>query len=398
MPASSLRSGMTTIGALFSVTVAAGLLGLALEFALMQHVQDQLQAGTNAAALAGAMELIDEDVLYPGRLALLGPSAAADDVAAAEQAALQYGQVNVAGGVRMFADVANKQPAPLAFGWLAEPLDLDSPLEPWPQAGRANTLVVHAERSERWGNALPLWIGPLLGVAQADVQATAAACVDQRVHGFRPVQGSVIPVVPLAALGWGSNDAWTEQAAAPVQAGVNDRYTVNYSSGQVTAGADGIPEIVLCTPQYSAGQQVLAGNLGCLRLNAMTTAQDFARQLQEGLRPADLAELGGQLAVPPGGTLTLSGAGEFEALLPSLAGNVLGLRRAWPLYLSRQSSGSGGEEFELAGFAAGSVVDAYVDNGRSCLVVQPAVLVSRTALVHATAGWNPWLGRLCLVR
>jgi hypothetical protein len=387
---------MTTIGALFSVTVAAGLLGLALEFALLHHVRTQLQAGTNAAALAGAMELIDEDVLYPGRLAALGSQAAADDVAAASQAALAYGQANIAGGMRMFSAGAAQQPPPVTAGWLAEPLDLSSPLVPWPQAGAANALVVHAERSDRWGNALPLWIGPLLAVAEGEVEATATACVDQRVHGFRPVQGSVIPVVPVAALGWGGEDAWTVQAAAAAQAGVNDRFAVNYANGAVSAGADGIPEILLCTPKVSGGQELLPGNLGCLRLHASTNAQDFSRQFLDGPVAADLAALGGELAVPPGGALVVGGASEFEALLVGLAGQVLGVRRAWPLYRSRQTAG--GEAFELAGFAAGCIVDVYVEDGRTCLVVQPAVLVSRTALVHPAAGWNPWLGRLSLVR
>lgn len=397
MRASCARSGMTTIGALFSVTVAAGLLGLALEFALVYHVQQQLQAGTNAAALAGAMELIDEDVLYPGRMAALGSQAAADDVAAAQQAALGYGQVNIAGGTRMFSNAASKQPPPVLAGWLAEPLELSTPLVPWPQAGMANALVVHAERSDRWGNALPLWIGPLLGVGQADVQATATACVDQRVYGFRPVQGSLIPVVPLAALGWGTDDAWTVQAAVPAQAGVNDRFMVNYANGGVAAGADGIPEVVLCTPKISGGQEVLPGNLGCLRLSSGSAPLDFARQMRDGPGEMDLVELGGALAVPPGGSLLVAGASEFEGMLPELAWQIRGLRRAWPLYQARHAA-AGAVQFELAGFAAGCVVDVYVEEGRVCLVVQPAVLVSRTALVHSAAGWNPWLGRLALVR
>ncbi len=397
MAPNSTRRGMTTIGALFSVTVAAGLLGLALEFALLEHVRGQLQAGTNAAALAGAMELIDEDVLYPGRLAALGSQAAADDVAAAQSVALEYARANIAGGARMFTPLPSQDPPPLVAGWIAEPLDLGSPLAPWPQGGAANALQVHAERSHRWGNPLPLWIGPLLGVAEGEVQATATACVDQRVHGFRPVQECVIPVVPLAALGWGADDAWTTQAAAPAQAGVNDRFVVNYTTGQVTAGSDGIPELVLCTPKLSGGQEVLPGNLGCLRLRASVSSQEFAKQVQDGLGPADLAELGGQLAIPPGGSLMVARGEEFEALLPDLAPHVRGVRRAWPLYRARHSVG-GGDLFELAGFAAACVVDAYLEDGRVCLVVQPAVLVSRTALVHPAAEWNPWLGRLALVR
>lgn len=398
MSVNSTRRGMTTIGALFSVTVAAGLLGLALEFALLEHVRGQLQAGANAAALAGAMELIDEDVLYPGRLATPGPQAATDDVAAAQSVALEYARANIAGGVRMFTPLPTQEPPPFVAGWIAEPLDLGSPLLPWRQGGAANALQVHAERSHRWGNPLPLWIGPLLGVAEGEVLAIATACVDQRVHGFRPVQEGVIPVVPLAALGWGAADAWTMQAAAPAQAGVNDRFVVNYATGQVVAGADGIPELVLCTPKVSGGQEVLPGNLGCLRLRASERPEDFARQVQDGLGPADLRELGGQLAIPPGGSLMVPRGEEFEVLLSDLAVKVRGVRRAWPLYRARHSDNSGGELFELAGFAAGCVVDAYIEDGRWCLIVQPAVLVSRTALVHPAAGWNPWLGRLALVR
>lgn len=397
MALNSKRRGMTTIGALFSVTVVAGMLGLALEFALLEHVRGQLQAGANAAALAGAMELIDEDVLYPGRLAQLGSQAATDDVAAAQSVALDYARANIAGGVRMFSPLPAQDPPPLVAGWIAEPLDLSSPLVPWPQQGAANVLQVHAERSQRWGNPLPLWIGPLLGVAEGDVAATATACVDQRVHGFRPVQESVVPVMPLAALGWGTADAWTSQAAAPAAAGVNDRFVVNYATGQVEAGSDGIPELVLCTPKVSGGQEVLPGNLGCLRLRASESPQDFTRQVQDGLTTADLTELGGQLAVPPGGSLMVPRGEEFEAMLPDLAATVRGTRRAWPLYRARHSD-SGGDWFELAGFAAGCVVDGYVEDGRTCLIVQPAVLVSRTALVHPAATWNPWLGRLALVR
>lgn len=393
------RRGISIGLLLVCVAMVMGFVGLVLEFALIHHVRRQMQGACDAAALAGAVELLDDDVLRPGTTP--DPT---DDVRAARRAAAGYGGANVVAGNQALVETAEQgRHADVQAYWMQDPSNLHSPLTDYRLARQANTLRVRTERSRRRGNALPLWIGPLLGIGQANVGCDSLATVDQRIYGFRPIGGGTVPVVPLTALHRGDSDSWWSQANAQARPHVNDRYTVDYRTGQVQPGPDGIPEVLLRS-KLDHGHAQDAGNFGVLTLPSAAALGGsgwlslFTRQLQDGLRSSDLVSQGGSISAVSGSAATVQGMDDLshEWISPLLAAR--GLNRVWPLYGSKSSQG-GSVQYQITGFGAGCLADVYTDqDGQLFLVVQPSLLATRTALVRAGEQLNPWIARLTLTR
>ncbi|MBX3414544.1 MAG: hypothetical protein KF708_17790 [Pirellulales bacterium] len=397
----ALRAGGSRRGALSGMLVVGlillfAVLGLALELGLIAHVQVQLQTATDAAALAGAAELLDESVLRPGE----SPDWT-DDIELALKQSQVFAASNVAGGqtVAILPNPQNDPNGDFIVAWLESSTNPGEVPQLYPDSGRCNTLIVRAQRTQGRGNPVPLWFSPVVGIATADVLAESRATLDQRICGFRPQGLGAIPVVPLAALAKGSQDAWFEQSQTTPIEGVNDKYTVDYRTGVVTKGPDGIPEIELKSPlEDDAGTD---GNFLVLEFNPDPQQQNqFQRQLELGLTAADLVDQNGQLLLDKSGQLVVPGTGINEKLLGRLT-TIVGENRVWPLF-SEQTDSDGTTAVVLTGFAAGRIVDARVnEDDEAVVLVQASTLVTGTALVRELGPHdqrNPWIARLCLTR
>lgn len=385
-------SGMLVIGLILLFAI----LGLALELGLLQHVQIQLQTAVDSAALAGASELLDENVLRPGT----DPDWS-DDIEIAFAKSQQFAGSNIACGqaVAIAANPQNNPAGDFVVAWLDSSTDRSNAPQFYPDSQRCNTLIVRATRTADRGNPVPLWFSPLLGLASADVMAESRATLDQRVYGFRPQGLGVIPVVPLAALARGSEEAWLEQSQSSPVDGENDKYSVDYRTGAVTTGADGIPEIELKAPLGDAGG--LEGNFLALDFNPEPHEPGrFKRQLESGLTAHDLVSLGGQLALDASGQQQVIGVGIKEKAVGKLR-EIVGENRVWPLFTSRTDD-DGEITVVLGGFAAGRIVDARLnDDNEAVVLVQASTLVTATALVRdlgPNEQLNTWIARLCLTR
>lgn len=371
-------------------------LGLALEIGLIQHVKIQLQTATDAAALAGATELLDESVLRPGSSPDWN-----DDIELALVQSQLFASSNIACGqpVTILPNPQNDLAGDFVVSWLNSSTNPDEVLQTYAEAGRCNTLMVRAARTAARGNPVPLWFSPVVGIGTADVLAQSQATLDQRVFGFRPRGLGAIPVVPLAALGKGSEEAWFEQSQTTPVEDVNDRYTVDYRTGVVTKGADGIPEIELKSlTDDEAGTQ---GNYLVLEFISDPHEQNqFERQLEIGLTAADLVAQNEQLALDQAGQLIVPGVGISDQTLGKLNA-IIGENRVWPLFTSRVEE-NGETTVVLTGFGAGCIVDARInEEDEAVVLVQASTLVTATALVRELGQNeqpNPWIARICLTR
>jgi hypothetical protein len=389
------RRGTVSGIVVVSLPLLVAVLGLALELALVSHVQIQLQGACDAAALAGASELMDIRVLNPD-----ADHNAGDRSHSARLTALRYMRAN--GGdahcVVFDASAGNDPFGDLVAGWIEHPTDPDSPFVIGQGAEQCNTLQVRAQRTRQRGNPVPLWLGQLVRVAHADVAAVARATVDRRVYGFRPIGSTSVPVIPLTALEADTRDSWSTQAFASSVAGENDRYSVDYRTGEVADGPDGIPEVRLATAGEAEFQEGESGNLGGLAFrHASWDLQRIQRQILHGLSADDLSQFGGQLALDADGTLCVPGLDDPAARWAEALASIRGANRIWPLH--RATTQQERLCYQLAGFAAGRMVHVEWQDGQLIVIVQPSVLATRTALVRTLRPGespNPWIGKLFL--
>lgn len=392
----SRRRGSGTLLMLVIVLVMMAVLGATIELALVYQVHLQLQGAADTAALAGAVELLDDDVLRPGNRPNLH-----DDVRRARRAAVAYAAANVAAAVPVECDAnfENDPAGDVVVGWVDEPRSVQSPLLPWDGSGTVNTLQVRLHRTAERGNPVALWFTSILGLSQADVEARGQASIDRRVFGFRPTREDNVPLVPLAILRRGG-DGWFDQAFAPADASWNDRYHVDERTGAVTPGPDGIPEIELrITPP--GAEATARDNAGFLLLDKEQSSSELARQIATGMGRDDLQAHGGQLALTADGTLALPGSKSISRELIAALRGIQGVKRVWPLYRTHRDLG-GMSVFELDGFVAGQVVDVQVSgDGQLIVLVQPCLLVTATALTGRTRfgpEMNHWIAKLVLSR
>ena len=418
------RRGVAVGFLIVTLVFLAGFVALGLNTSRLMHTKAELRAVCQSAALAGARELLDEGVLY-------GYPDKRDDVLMAREAARLLGRANRVDGRVVVLD-PNPKNLPLGdvvvgtvdpLGPVGLPLGL--PVDPEkPQA--VNTVRVSATLNDNVFNRVSLWLGKLTGVLTADTAATAQATLDTRIAGFKPERGVKAPVVPLAA----EYGAWLKQAEAEPVAGVNDRFTVNPQTGQVTSGPDGIPEIVLnCGPNpppaasrstestevadaaptddtsaataesEDAADESAIGAAWCVALDLVNDQKlpyIWPVRCREGLSIGDLSAVGGQLVLA-GGALVMPRVRPLPDEVPYGLMDIVGQSRAWPLFEGYTEGDA--PTCTLVGFAAARILTvAQSPDGSWELVAQPTTMVSSQAVTAPYMNSNPWIGKLELTQ
>lgn len=401
------RNGSTlTSLMLVSVVVFAGMAAVAIDLSLISYNHRQLQAGSDAAALAGCGALMDRRILYPHLQRQQGDDtsdraleAAQRRVSEAQRQAVEFAAQNTVAGqqLTLVADPTNPPEGDVVVGWAPEPNSLESEFLPWQGGPFLNAVQVRANRTARRGQPLSLWAGKLLGLGSVDALGFAQATLDQRVLGVRPARDINVPMGPLVVEGQGSDASWYAQLGQPAIPGRTDRYSINIDTGEIGSGEDGIPEIIvtICPPPSRGDTRPEPTNSWLWPIpRTQTPAEDRLRQIVQGLTADDLSLWNGELllgmempllAEPP--------SSELELVRRAVLG-IMGQPRIWPLVVARSATNG-----LVLNFAAGQVVDSYVrDTGCLVLVVQPCVMTTPTAVVGPDGPYNPWIGKLMLTR
>jgi len=207
-PASDQQSGSVVIFSALIMVVLAGMATLAVDYGFLQYKRSQLQTAADAAALAGAADLVRYG----------------DNLTAVRQAAVTYGQSNL-GDQDVVASAVTTADVEFYKG--------DAPA-----AGVSpDTVKVTAGRTTGRGNPVDMFLGPLLGWNTQDLSAKASAslfCSDQTkcLKPFSPPakftwndacdsdkkyknngaldSGSVCEVASVQVQGYGSSDLGTQ--------------------------------------------------------------------------------------------------------------------------------------------------------------------------------------------
>lgn len=398
------RRGMMTGMLLVVLLFLSGCLALGLNAGRLLNSGSQMRATCRAAALAGAAELMDEGIL-------VGKLDPRDDVMMAREAARIFAQMNPVDNRPIKLDVnRSNDPNGDIVLCTVDPLGSVNQLRHMPTAETSpvNTVRVTLGTKRNAYDRLSLWFGNVTGVANTGINITAQATLDRRVAGFRPEPGVRVPVVPLAA----DYQAWMRGALTAAVAGQNDQFAVNYQTGAVMKGADGVPEIIfICSAaanEAAAGAAEVAesadpsiaeptGFCAALKLNDDgTDPWIWSTRCREGLGLGDLRPWGGEIVVR-GGSLPMPVFATLPAPLPWDLADLVGKCRAWPLGMAGTSNGAPG--YNVVGFAAGRIVAVRQSTASSTagmweIVVQPSTLVSSQAVATATMSQNPWIGKL----
>ena len=385
-----------------SLVVAVGLAAVSFNLARVNQVCTQMRLACEAAALAGAVELLDEGVLY-------GLPDQQGDIMAARAEAQHIAAQHVIDGKPLVLDLnTNNVPnGDIVVGLVADPMVLTAPFMPQAAKETCNAIVVQATRLSSERNGLPLWFGAAMGVPDADLVCQARASLDYRVVGFRPRAGGSIPVMPILV----EQEGWNDQRKGSITPW-NDRFAVNHHNGKLSAAPDGLVEIELRIPLGSTGSAGNSaadanGNSGNTPRGARAALMPiggndvnlstFQRQCLFGLSTAELQPCGGELSTTTDGTLDLPAVEAADASWTEALWQMRGQKRVWPLCVAGDASSG---RWTMIDFAAGIVVDAYIDEQAKpqqlVICVEPTVMATSTALCRPGIPPNPWIAKLLL--
>lgn len=348
------RAGAVSVAALLVVPVLLLLFGLVVFVAQARDAKAEVQHGADAAALAAARALADDDLLRD-------PAGhEADRRARAREAADRLVGENYAQGkhLSLRPNPDNKPDGDLVFG------RIDGPFSPFKSDDEPATAVQVTLAGPK--------VRDLLGGTRfaRNVPARAAAYLDFAVTGFRPLDAPA-PVVPLALFtdhtgkhpnGWDARhaagrDDWRREG---------DRWA---------EGPDGVPEVVVVIGRRPESEREVPAAF--VRLGTDRPAEAIA-QVCGGVAREQCEKMIGGLGFAEHNTLTVAGSHECPSesdpgrgpLLAAFAA-IVGEPRAWPLY-SAADPDTG--RVRVTGWVGARLVAVGPCRGGLRLVLQPAVV------------------------
>lgn len=425
------RRGAVTPAFIIVIGVIVAALALAVDSANLWQARIEMRNSADAAALAGALALVDDELLT------FQPGVMKSVCERARRESLAYAMVNPVLGMplRLEDNPDNAPNGDLVFGFVDDPSTKDFQAAESDENPLINLLRVVAQRSRERGNPVGTYFARFFHFAEADVAAMATGLVDRDVYGMRPQGNQPMPLAPLALLTdpRGSNpDSWEAQTVLPAltqtppyrDSHFYDRQNHRFLKVPSEAPAgDGIHEMEVRIPiaGQPCQQQDEAKANGCFLEIGAPGWETIARQLATGVHANDLVDLDGQFALGPDSRLLLPGltatpkpdAADFRMVLNAL--NVLQTTcepRVWPLFAQVQSQRNGRKMAVLQGFVAARVISANVamagQQGKAprqqlSIRLQPCAMATATALTdrlrrHANPEIDLYNRYVCKVR
>ncbi len=261
--AAARRGAVVPLIALMMVPFV-GMVAFALDIAWIVQSRSDLQSAADAAALAGAEQLMNGYVQYnlPGQT--LKSTILTTAETSAKTYAKNFASYNTAGGVSSLA----LKDADIEFGFT----DASNNYTAAPTyTGFPNTIKVTMRLDSSANGSLKLFFAPIFGLSSSNVQATAAATIyTANIVNFTPGNGAGILPMTLDINAWN----------AYLQTGLS-------SDGTTHAAANGAPQM-----QVYPSPNLAPGNFGMLSLNdSSNAASDIANWIANGMSSTDLANL-----------------------------------------------------------------------------------------------------------
>lgn len=379
------RTGNVLVLSAVMMGVMFAMVALAVDVGYIQVARTQMQASADAAALAAALELRNEDQLrnvmeaYEPDPFYLGYQA--------WNAAESFSRENRVDGTEMFLDPLND----VTIGYISSGSQMDAGI-----VDHFNAVTVQVSKTPGQNGQVALFFAGLLGVDGYSGQMDATAMFLDNISGFRVMPGETAGILPFAF----DQDLWTDL----IDNGAgNDDFAVESAWNEETQEweftvenrtelglwGDGIREVNLFPTDSGA-----PGNFGTIDIGAPSNGTPILRrQIEVGLNAEDVSYYpDNELKIDPEtGILALNGDTGISGGMASSLEAIIGKPRIVPLY--RQVSGNGSNAvYEIVKFVGVRVMEVDLTGGMNSnkrLILQPAVVSIPGAIRATNADGDP---------
>lgn len=374
------RRGVSFALVMVSLVMMLGMASMTVDIGMMYRARNEAQSSADAAAMAAAWRLMDQNRLR-------GPSYVTSVTAAARQAAVDFAARNpiINAPPMLDANSGNSLSGDIVIGRLDDPNDANENMD-FTDPSRFNAVHVFLHRDEVRNGPIDLFFASVFGHETADISASATAAFYDGVIGWsvNDTTGNA-GLLPFAL----HVDAWNGLLAGTLTTG--DSYTYNATTGAVTGSGDGILELNLY-PGAGVGQ-LPPGNFGTVDIGSSSNSTaDLSRQILHGISESDLAYHGGTLELGTDGTLHLNGDTGLSAGIKDELAAIIGKPRAIPIFTTVSGNGNNAM-YTVVGFVGVRIMDVKLTGSMNSkkLIIQPAYVLDDSVIVGENTGQSSFV-------
>jgi hypothetical protein len=336
------------------------LVALAVDIGVMTMALGQLKTAADAAALAGAMQLVSDNRLNPAYI----PSVEASNAASK---ALAIGQANI---------VLNRAAMILSSDVVvgSKPTNPPDPVDQFFRAEispNTNSVQVTASRDSSHGGVVPAFFSRMWGSNGSSAGVACTATVELfSVSGFTPgtTNSTLFPI------------ALSQSDYNNIIINKVDNYSYSDTGapfGTVTSGPDGVYETSLY-PDNSG-----PGNSGTINVGVSNNSTKvLGDQIQYGITPAQIAAAG-DITAPT----TFSGnPGISDGIKDNLTA-IIGKSVVIPIYSSVSGNGNN-LTYNIVAYQPFRIMDVQMTGNPKFLIIQPALSTDPTATPGTPTPWQ----------
>jgi len=377
-------------------------LALSVDIGWIMLTKSELQAAADSAALAGAAQLTDEDILT-------GTPNQNDDVSLARDYSQTFSSFNTAAkeSITLDRNETNETDGGVVVGYIHNPLDLNSPLETT-GVSYYNTVQVETRRTPEINGTLKLFLGFFTNLDEVSLRTRSAATLDDRIIGFDMNAGEFLPMLPFTVYkeSWDAAYDATYVATSETCPASNggDKFGYDETTKSVTPHGDGIVEIHLYPNKPDVCKYPDApGNFGTLDIGyENNSTDDLVRQIQQGCRAEELALSGNMMLeqdVSGVWCKWANGDTGVSSTIRLALENIKGQARILPLHDKVTGTGDTAY-FRIVRFVGVRIVDVKMTGALTDrrVTVQPASVVCQNAVFHPDAPHSNLVFALSLTR
>lgn len=384
--------------------VLLAMVAFAVDIGYLNVVRGQAQNCADSAALAGAGKLAER--LKSAPIVKGIPVQTVDDLRAAREEAKEYARRNPVGGTNLELNDDD-----IEIGYMADPFNQNNNTldeTGWPARAYNAVRVKVARDANHNDGKLKLFFAPVIGVDDADVRATATACLPMgdpvpSAKGLLPFAYQVDEWKAVLS----APRAGTYKAANGANVTVTDNFSVNGNSTNafgVKLGSDGKVE----TRMFPGG--TTSGNYGTINFsksktgNSTSVLRDLITKGPTEKEWPDLPEI---LTASPTKPVAVNGDPGISAGMEPAVRAIVGQPHFLPLYTTYSGTGNN-TYYKLVGFAPVTIVDVNLGAKTKYISVQPRVMYNKSIItgddridftIIPSANPNPLvIGRCTLVR
>jgi hypothetical protein len=360
------RGAVVVLSALLMILLL-GMVAFALDLGYLALAEAEIQRTADAAAMAAAWNLLDEDRLK-------GDAYVNDVINDGRDSAVRFASYNRVATVSPVLDPnwGNSSSGDLVFGhWSGGSLSTGV----WPE--EFNAAKALTRRNSVRNGPVPFFFARVLGIPSAGLERHAVAAFSDGVMGFRASERH--PMTSLLPFTLKVDD-WM----ALLSEGGSDEFYYDTQTHEVTEGYDGVPELKLYPAKENGGSGITPGNFGTIDFGGSANSTEvLSRQILEGVNADDLAYHGGEIALDPvTNTLPLNGETGMSIGMQHAVGSVVGEARTIPLYSEAVGDGNT-TNFTIVKFAGIRIVDFDLHGNHKYILIQPAIVPDHTAITNS---------------